>query len=40
MPTTLGTRDISSPQPKVQMTPKTWDPNIGPMVIKGEVQEV
>jgi hypothetical protein len=40
MPTTLGIKDISSPQPKIQMTPKTWDPNIGLVVIEGEVQEI
>ncbi len=39
MPSTLGARDVPSSQPKVQVTIETWDPQIGPTFIRGEVHE-
>jgi hypothetical protein len=39
MPSTLGAGDVPSSQPKVQVTAKTWDPWINPVVIGGEVHE-
>jgi hypothetical protein len=39
MPLTSSVRDVPSSQPKVQVTAKTWDPRIGPILIGGEVHE-
>jgi hypothetical protein len=37
MPSTSNTRDISLHEPKVSMTMKKWELDIGPTIIGGEV---
>jgi hypothetical protein len=39
MPLISNAWDVPSSQSKVQVTAKTWDPRIGPIVIGGEVHE-
>jgi hypothetical protein len=36
-PTTLGARDVSSSQPKLHETTKSWELDIGPTVIGDEM---
>jgi hypothetical protein len=40
MPLTSSIGDISSLEPKVPMTTKTWELNINPMIIRGEVCKI
>ncbi len=39
-PSTLDTKDVPSSQPKEQMTTKSWELKVGPMVIKGEMKTI
>jgi hypothetical protein len=39
MPLTFGVEDVPSSQLEVQMTTKTWEPKINPLIIGGEVHD-
>jgi hypothetical protein len=39
MPSTSGVGGVPSSQPKIHVIAETWDPIIGPTIIKGEVHD-